>query len=152
MTKVLKDIYIEAGQLDRFFEGVVPVDLYRAKRREGRSAFDFVEEAFVLSNGRPRPADITIRLVGDVKWVFIQDRPRGISTFDKSGVPPGKAWEYYLIPAGAELPEGLAITKDEYNNHFGATHYTIAPAHDMPLERFKFLLSVFSRSLVREAI
>ncbi len=58
---VLKDLLIQAGQTDTFYEGRVPVNLWRAlNRRANASLFDFVEESFVLSNGRPRPADIRI--------------------------------------------------------------------------------------------
>jgi hypothetical protein len=149
--RVLKDVYVEAGNVDRYFEGQVPVALWRGMRR-GTQPFDFIEEAFVLSNGRPRPADITIREVSGEKWVFVEERPRGLSTFDKSGVPPGRGWEYYLIPAGTELPAGLAITRDEFNNFYGATHYTIAPAFDMPLSQFKVLLRLLATAIAREAI
>jgi len=148
--KVLKDVCIEAGQVDRYFEGQVPVALWRGKRK-GTKPFDFVEEGFILSNGRPRPADITIRELAGTKWVFVQERPRGLSTFDKQGVPPGRDWEYYLIPAGTELPAGLAVVRDEYNTLYGATHYTIAPAHDMTLSQFKSLLSVFANLIARKA-
>ena len=140
---VLKDVMIEAGRLDRYFEGFVPVTLWRAYNiAKGSGPFDFVEQAMVLSNGRPRPADITIReMQGRGKWVFVQDRPRGLSTFDQPGLPPGKDWRYLRIPAGTQLPEGLTIIKDELNERWQATHYTIAPAYDMPLDNFKALLA-----------
>jgi hypothetical protein len=141
MTTVLKDILIEAHLLDRYFEGYVPVDLWRAYNIvKGTNPFDFVEKATVLSNGRVRPADITIGEVNSRKWVFVKDRPRGLSTFDKPGLPPGKDWRYLKIPAGTLLPEGLTIVRDERNERWEATHYTIAPAHDMPLAQFKALL------------
>jgi hypothetical protein len=151
MIKVLRDIYVEAGEVERYFEGQVPVDLWRAKRKGALSPFEFVEEGFVLSNGRPRPADITILERGGVKWVTVDKRPRGLSTFDKRGVPPGRGWEYYLIPQGTELPQGLAISRDEPNEVFGATHYTIAPAYDMPLVEFKSLLLRLAEALARKA-
>jgi hypothetical protein len=83
MVKVLKDIYIEAGEVDRYFEGRVPTELWRAKRN-APSFFSFVEEEFMMSNGRLRPADITIREVSGTKWVFVEKRPRGLSTFGSS--------------------------------------------------------------------
>jgi Tse2 ADP-ribosyltransferase toxins len=141
MTTVLKDILIEAHMLDRYFEGQVPVDLWRAYNIvKGTSPFEFVEHPTVLSNGRVRPADITIGEVNSRKWVFVKDRPRGLSTFDKPGLPPGKDWRYLKIPAGTQLPDGLAIVRDERNERWEATHYTIAPAYDMPLAQFKALL------------
>ena len=73
-------------------------------------------------------------------------------TFDKPGVPTGKDWEYYKIPKGTTLPYGLAIVKDEYNTIFDATHYTIAPAFDMLLKRFKTLLNKLAQDIMREAV
>ncbi|WP_259346360.1 Tse2 family ADP-ribosyltransferase toxin [Vibrio diabolicus] len=45
----------------------------------------------------------------------------------------------------------MAIVKDQYNPRFGAYHYTIAPAYDMPLSKFKLLLSKLAKLAVREA-
>jgi hypothetical protein len=105
-----------------------------------------------MSNGRPRPADISIDTVDNEKWVRVKERPRGLSTFDKPGIPAGKDWEYYRIPKGTNLPHGLVLVKDEYNVKFGATHYTIAPAFDMPLSDFKMLLKQLAQQLIKEAI
>jgi hypothetical protein len=150
---ILKDVLIARDQVDRYFEGVTPLNLWRALNvRLNQHPFQFVEDPFVLSNGRPRPADITIETVSGQKWVKITDRPRGISTFDKPGVPRGKNWEYYRIPMGTRLPDGLAIVRDEFNENFGATHYTIAPAFDMPLARFKMLLNQMAQQIIREAV
>jgi hypothetical protein len=35
---------------------------------------------------------------------------------------------------------GLAITKQSYNPETKVTHYTVTPAHDMPLKKFLRLL------------
>jgi hypothetical protein len=148
----LKDVLIEKDQLDRFFDKLAPVDLWRAlNRKSGSQPFDFIEKGFVLSNGRPRPADITIERRGNEDWVCVKNRPRGLSTFDKKGLPKGKDWEYFKIPKGTELPEGLAIVQDEYNTRFEATHYTIAPAFDMPLSQFKSKLLQLAQKLIKEA-
>ena len=148
---ILKDVLIARGQIDRYYEGLTPVHLWRAlKTKENAHPFHFVEQPFMLSNGRPRPADITIETVNGQKWVRITDRPRGVSTFDKSGVPPGRGWEYYRIPKGTELPSGLVVVRDELNVAFGATHYTIAPDRDMPLDAFKMLLNRLGRSLIKD--
>jgi hypothetical protein len=56
--------------------------------------------------------------------VQVKDRPRGLSTFDKPGLPRGRDWEYYKIPKGTKLPVGLVIVRDEFNEDYGATHYT----------------------------
>lgn len=148
---LLKDILLSKNQLDRYFEGHTPVHLWRALNiRRGGRLLDLIEEDTVLKNGRPRPADITIRSVGAMKWVFVENRPRGLSTFDKPGLPSGPDWEYYRIPAGTELPEGLAIVKDTYSKTMDATHYTIAPTHDMPLEQFKMLLTKLATTVIKE--
>lgn len=146
---VLKDVMIEAGALDRYFEGKVPVDLWRAYNvANNQSPFDFVQAPFVLSNGRPRPADITIDEVNGLKWVYVRERPRGLSLFDKEGLPPGKDWRYLRIPQGTQLPEGLTLIRDERNERWGATHYTLAPAQDMLLSRFLELLARLAHELL----
>ncbi|HVK56744.1 MAG TPA: hypothetical protein VM532_17170 [Burkholderiales bacterium] len=150
---LLKDLLLQQGQIDRYYEGQIPVHLWRALNCKKSSAlFDFVEESYILGNGRPRPADIKIMVRGGTKWVSVSQRPRGVSTFDAPGVPEGKDWRYYRIPAGAVLPHGLAVVRDEYNSRFGATHYTIAPAFDMPLAQFKFLLSRLAAAAIKEAV
>jgi hypothetical protein len=150
---VLKDVLIEKGLIENYFEGQVPINLWRAlKRNAGKQVLDFVEQPFMLSNGRPRVADIKIETRHGGKWVCVKDRPRGVSAFDKPGIPSGKGWDYFKIPKGTELPDGLAIVKDQYNSKFEATHYTIAPAYDMPLSQFKSKLNTLALSLIKEAI
>lgn len=150
---VLKDVLIQTGKIDRYFEGSVPADLWRAKNRKSSGAvFDFIEENTMLSNGRPRQADIKIESKNGVKWVSVKQQPRGISTFDRAGLPKGKDWEYYRIPKGTVLPAGLAIVKDQFNTKFQSTHYTIAPAYDMPLAQFKSLLVFLSQRIIKEAV
>ncbi len=148
---LLKDVLIEKNKLDSYFVGSVPINLWRAvKKKSGNSVFDFIEAGFVLSNGRPRAADITIESRGEIKWVCVKERPRGLSTFDKEGLPKGKNWEYYKIPKGTTLPEGLAIVKDEYNDRYDATHYTIAPVSDMPLDQFKGWLDRLLKNIAKD--
>lgn len=149
----LKDILISKNQIEKYFEGVTPVNLWRALNiKSSTHPFEFIEQASILSNGRPRPADVTLEIVNGEKWVRVKERPRGLSTFDKPGLPAGKNWEYYKIPKHTKLPFGLAIVKDEYNTRFNATHYTLAPAFDMPLWRFKSLLNQLAQSIVKEAV
>lgn len=150
---VLKDVLLSKNQIEKYFDGQVPINLWRAMNvKANKEPFEFVEEPYMLSNGRPRPADIKIENVGNEKWVKVKERPRGLSTFDKPGLPKGKNWEYIRIPKGTTLPYGLAIVKDEYNSRFDATHYTIAPAFDMPLWRFKMLLSSLAQDLIKESV
>lgn len=152
MIEILKDILISAGDIDRYFEKS-PVNLWRAKRVSDRGTlFGLVENDKVLSNGQVRPADITIYSKAGVSWVSCRPSPRGISTFDKPNTFKGSSWVYYKIPKGTILPLGLAIVKDKFNSRVGATHYTIAPAYDMPLSQFKNLLNQLASLVIKEAV
>lgn len=155
MKKVtlLKDVLLDKGQIHRYYEGFVPVNLWRGLNvRKNMALFELIEDTQILSNGRPRPADISITGSGAEARVNVKEQPRGISTFDKPGIPQGPHWEHYRIPANTVLPEGLAIVKDQYNPRYEAYHYTIAPAYDMPLAKFKLLLNRLAQSVVKEAV
>ena len=144
---VLKDVFISCGEMERYYDGIVPVNLWRGMNVKKNSAlFDLIETPFKLSNGRFRKADITI----EDGWVKVKHWPRGISTFDKPGVPSGKDWVHYKIPKGTILPPGLAIIQDSFNESFNAVHYTIAPAYDMPLAIFKSLLNELAKNTIQE--
>ncbi|WP_431266512.1 hypothetical protein ACQ859_11045 [Roseateles chitinivorans] len=52
--------------------------------------------------------------------------------------------------AGTRLPTGLAVVRDNKNVNYDATHYTIAPAFDMPLEQFKYLLNELAKNAIKE--
>lgn len=150
--KSLKDVLIGAGEIDKYFDGKVPVNLWRAKNLGAKeSTFGMVEQKIIRNNGKVRPADITIYKKAGVDWVSVEQRPRGISTFDKPNVFTRGRWDYYKIPAGTDIPNGLAIVEDGLNIALGAKHYTIAPAFDMPLNQFKNLLNVLAQVLVRES-
>lgn len=151
--KILKDVLIQAGQIDEYFDGRTPVTLWRAKKKSlPGDVFELVEKPLYKSGGIPRPADIRIEEGKDGRrWVKVEYFPRGISTFDAPRTFKGKSWEYYRIEAGTEIPPGLAIVKDGYNRNYGAHHYTIAPAWDMPLNHFKSLLRLLAAKLIREA-
>jgi hypothetical protein len=145
---VLKDILLAQGELDRYYEGAVPLNLWRALNvKRGGHLFALVESPFKMSNGRVRRPDITI----ENGWVRVRSAPRGISTFDRVGVPTGKDWVYYKIPKGTVLPAGLAVVKDPYNEQMQATHHTIAPAYDMPITMFRLLLSQLAASALKES-
>jgi hypothetical protein len=147
-SSTLKDVFISMGELERYFDGLVPVTLWRGLNiKRSVALFDLVEKPYKLSSGRIRKPDVTI----EKGWVRVKHWPRGISTFDKPGVPRGKDWVHYAIPKDTVLPEGLAIVKDSYNESFSATHYTIAPAYDMPIESFRMLLKNFAAEIERLA-
>ncbi len=60
-TTVLKDVFISIGELERYYEGFVPINLWRGlniKRNAG--LFDLIQTPFKMSNGRVRKPDITI--------------------------------------------------------------------------------------------
>ena len=149
--KSLREILIATGDIDKYFDDKVPINLWRAKNLSHKnSIFSMVEQKIVRNNGKVRPADITIYKKNNIEWISVKDRPRGISTFDKPNVFHRGRWEYYKIPAGTEIPNGLAVVEDGFNIALGAKHYTIAPAFDMPLTQFKNLLNIFAQSLIKE--
>ena len=149
---LLKDVLLDKGQIHNYYEGKVPLNLWRGLNvKKGMELFELIEDTLLLLNGRPRPADITIKGMGADARVLVKGRPRGISTFDRPGILQGPNWQHYRIPESTPLPSGLAIVKDQYNPRFGAYHYTIAPAYDMPLSKFKLLLSKLAKLAVREA-
>lgn len=145
---ILKEVFISLNELERYYDGVVPVNLWRGLNiKKNMGLFEFIEKPFKMSNGRIRKPDISI----ENGWVKVKHWPRGISTFDSPGVPKGKDWVHYKIPAGTKLPEGLAIAQDSFNESFQATHYTVAPAYDMPVTRFRNLLNELAKCVIKEA-
>jgi len=151
---VLKDLLISLGRLEDYIGGTVPVNLWRSHdTRLGGHPMDFVEKDYLLSDGRPRPADITIEPdAAGVPWVRVKQLPAGLSTWDKPGVFKNKAWRFYRIPKGTALPKDLVIIKDHFSERYGATHYTIAPAREMPLATFKQLLVDLFTQMSKEAV
>ncbi|VAW70768.1 hypothetical protein MNBD_GAMMA09-1169 [hydrothermal vent metagenome] len=65
---------------------------------------------------------------------------QGTSLFDKPNTFIGKQWEHIEISKGTKIPDGILIIKDDYNNRFEATHYSIVPDHPMSLKAYKLLL------------
>lgn len=150
--QILKDILIARGQVDRYFDTRVPVDLWRAKKTgENEPLFQIVDRQVLRANGKVRPPDITIDVRGGVPWVSVQERPRGLSVFDRPDMFARGQWEYYRIPAGTEIPAGLAIVDDGPSQAVAARHYTVAPARAMPLAMFRQLLAQLAKMMIREA-
>ncbi|HEX7896772.1 MAG TPA: hypothetical protein VF950_03375 [Planctomycetota bacterium] len=148
---ILKDVLLDAGLVENYFDVKVPVNLWRAwNSKETAHPMDLVEKAFSRGNGMVRAADIEIKPVNGDPWVFVKYRPRGASAFDRPRAFKGSHWRYFLLPAGTELPPGLAIVKDEYYQRYRATHYTLAPARDMPLATFRELLRQLFEKMVKE--
>ena len=61
----------------------------------------------------------------------------GISTFDKP-LPTELNW--WKIPSGTEFPPELLVRRD-HTGRDGRTHYSIAPAFDMPLTTYRSALA-----------
>lgn len=75
---------------------------------------------------------------------------RGVSVYDVRVTWLGHGWMNYRIPQGTSVPENLAVTKDHALPSFKATHYTLAPKDDMPLELFIESLKVIAAKAVLE--
>ncbi len=87
MNTELKEVFIALGELERYYDGVVPVNLWRGLSiKKNVGLFNLIEKPFKMLNGRARKPDITI----ENGWVKVKYWPRGISTFDKPDVPKGK--------------------------------------------------------------
>ncbi len=145
----LREIYKAAGREADYFELAGPdLLLYRAQTTE-----DFEGKVFILS---PRvdgagPRDVpTFERDGKI-WVkgctAASGKNRfGVSTFDKPVLPTKNHTHCYEIPKKVTLPEGLAITKDNFNKTFKAFHYSLAPKNDMLLELFVQSLKVVANA------
>lgn len=148
MSDHLKQMYAQAGKSDAFFEETIPVDLWRAQSKP-----DFKKEVFIMQphpgytkkdeNGRitkERPPDVKI-IERDGRLIVLGCRCiighfRGVSLFDAEVTWLGANWLNYHIPAGTPIPPSLMVTRDNYNRGFRATHYTLGPKDDMPLDLF----------------
>ncbi len=144
------EYFVNKRELGELFDSKfdLNVNLWRGRNPHNNdSIFYPILKSFRLSNGNLRPEDIkTFNRDGGL-WV--RAKTGGISLFDRSGIP-SKRWEYYKLLAGTTIPIGLVITKDDYKESFKATHYTIRPNWDMPVEKFCILLDKFATKLVKE--
>lgn len=93
-----------------------------------------------LSNIRPR--DINIINVNGVPVVVANGK--GISVFDKEGIAlsPMTGWVWRFSP-NTRFPLGLKLVQDKPH------HFCIAPAHNMPLDKYKGLLEEMALSAKR---
>lgn len=108
---------------------------------------DFVSRE--IRKGQFRPADVTIEQRDGVEYIIPKIskktsdslwKAQGTSLFDRPNTFKGKNWEYVEIPEGTKIPDGLLIIKDDYNERFEATHYSISPNHAMSVKTFKLLI------------
>lgn len=92
-----------------------------------------------MVRGSLRRPDITIKEIGGIEYVEAE-LDKGTSLFDKSGTFGFKNFDYFEIPAGTEIPNGLIIIKGEFNQKYNATHYSICPNYRMRKDYFVNLL------------
>jgi hypothetical protein len=157
--ETLRDLYARMGLADRYYDGATPTELWRSQ-----SPKDFKREAFILTHhpgytrkdGQQRLPDVKIEERDGKLWVlgcqcvYGAGDYRGISVFDERVTWLGPDWVNCRIPKGTPIPENFAVTKDRYQPRYGATHYTIAPKNDMPLELFIQSLKIVASKAVRE--
>ena len=146
MSDVLKTLYSEAGQADRFWDDKTPCALWRAQKKTDH---DNGEDPLHPHPGNEtRTADVKVERRGNQDIVLgcrcLKGDFRGVSTFDMKVTWFGsKTTKHWKIPADTPIEPGLAVTKD-HKNLQGAFHYTIAPKDDMPLALFLQQLKAMS--------
>ncbi|ROQ30371.1 hypothetical protein [Gallaecimonas pentaromativorans] len=149
----IKSFFAKMEILERIFDNDqdLTLCLWRASRTDHPAENplhpDF--ERRDLGRGQFREADVTIREINGISYIVPKVykksvdsiwKVEGTSLFDRSKTFKGKRWEYIEIPAETPIPEGLLIIKDDYNERFGATHYSIVPNRMMTVDLFKKLL------------
>ena len=93
-----------------------------------------------LSNVRPR--DVNTMEVNGITVIIANGK--GISVFDKVGIneSPMTGW-VWRFPPNCKAPFGLKFVQDK------AHHYCIAPAQNMPIDKYKGLLEEMALKAVR---
>jgi|SRR5690606_18074239 len=93
-----------------------------------------------LSNVRSRDVD-TIEING---ITVIRANGKGISVFDRTGIneSPMTGW-VWRFPPNTQPPVGLKLVQDKPH------HYCIAPAHNMPVDKYKGLLEEMALKATR---
>lgn len=145
--KTIEEILLSRNELDRIYLGHLTLPLWRAIKApssKGNVLHPELQER-VMSRGRIRPADVGMYENQGQQWVK-STLGRGVSLLDRPNAFPGPDWEYFVIPAGTEIPSGLIITKDHFIERYNATHYSISPNHDMPLADYIRLLDELARN------
>lgn len=170
--KILRDITVESffisiGEFDRLMtsETDVHLALWRALRTDEESSNSLYPdfERREIRIGHFREPDLKLETMGSKSYAtpyvsqkFAGDmwKAHGTSLFDRPNVFKGKKWEYFEIPEGTLIPKGLVIVRDDRNERFEATHYTISPSYRMPVENFLKLLDqlALNASQAREVV
>ncbi|KPJ92107.1 MAG: hypothetical protein AMJ53_10030 [Gammaproteobacteria bacterium SG8_11] len=125
-----------------------PIDLYRLGNKSSNKLDvirdrDIQEMEFYRSPGC-KDSKVPTGTPGEVRWV--KGGPLGgISLFDDVATAPISGRFWYKIPENVTLPDGLGLY-DSRKKPGKATHYTIFPTHDMPLDDFIVLLKELARN------
>lgn len=98
----------------------------------------------------PRPAGKEPDIIPISEFVngelvqFVLPHSGGVSLYD--AIHPGLNGDtWYELPAGTEVPAGLAIQEDEKDPLYDVVHYTAMPAYKMTLEAYVQLLDLFGK-------
>lgn len=137
----IEKLLISKGELDRIYVGALKLYLWRSLHKTANTTNplhpDF--EPRQIRIGVLRAPDVEIKPIGGLDHVIAR-LGQGTSLFDKPNAFGDANWLYFEIPEGTEIPNGLIITKDNYNSKFKATHYSISPNYTMPKLQFIKLL------------
>ena len=160
MSDDLKKIYAKEGKSGHYFDGETPCELFRGQHPDAHKREEFILEPHrgfvkvdkVTGQRRERKADVAIVNRNGTEVVIgcrcNRGDFRGLSTFDKPVTWFDKPrWYNFSIPKGTELPSSLAVVRDKYDYDKDATHYTIAPKDDMPLDLFIQSLKVVASKM-----
>lgn len=152
MAKTLEDMLISQGALDRIYKGSAELYLWRALRKESSGSGNPLYPEFDVKVIKRRDGSVQRRLPDmetedkDGETYVFPVIGKGTSLFDKEGAFGNTFWVYFRIPKGTFIPEGLIITKDEFNSKYNATHYTISPNYRMTKSDFLRLLDDLRRN------
>jgi len=147
-SKTVITLFVERGDFRQFFNDKTPVDLhrFRSERTKGRPVMEPELSGFQTKRGFRKPDIVVFTGKDGTPWV--EAGTGGISVFDRP-VDMGSTAEYYVLPTGTILPAGSVVSKDTWNDRFGAFHYMIHPTFDMPLKQFLGLLQLLEVQLMK---
>lgn len=156
----VKSFFAKIDGLSRIYDSEkdLALFLWRASRTdqpcENPLYPDFVPRE--IRKGKFRPADVTIEKRNGIDFIIPKVykkgsddiwKAQGTSLFDRPDTFVGKQWEYIEIPQGTEIPGGILIIKDDKNERFEATHYSIVPNKPMSVTTFKLLLNMLMANI-----
>lgn len=149
--KTIESLLISRGELDRIYIGSIRLWLWRALHKQVTVANalypDFSPRQI---RGVLRAPDVETKLIDGTEHVVAR-LGQGTSLFDRQGVFGAGTWTYFEIPAGTEIPVGLIITRDRFNDKYKATHYSISPNFTMPKTQFVALLDALAANAAARA-